>query len=79
MAIYVPTEFFEQINNLLFLPQCETVKFLFPKLHFMCFNIFSNGGNDSRNGTVSDNESDGEEGDYTGMQNFWPRKEFCEV
>merc|ERR1712061_826283 len=25
----------------------------------------SNGGNDSRNGTVSDNESDGEEGDYT--------------
>merc|ERR1712141_922255 len=25
----------------------------------------SNGGNDNRNGTVSDNESDGEEGDYT--------------
>ena len=44
---------------------------MFPKLHFMCFNIFSNGGNDSRNGTVSDNESDGEEGDYTGMQNFY--------
>ena len=25
MAIYVPTEFFEQINNLLFLPQCAKV------------------------------------------------------
>ena len=26
MAIYVPTEFFEQINKMLFLPQCGMVK-----------------------------------------------------
>ena len=25
MAIYVPTEFFEQINKMLFLPQCDIV------------------------------------------------------
>ena len=43
---------------------------MFPNKHLICFDIFSNGGNDNRNGTVSDNESDGEEGDYTGMQSI---------
>ena len=38
MAIYVPTEFFEQINKMLFLPQCDnTIDNIYVFQYFQCF------------------------------------------